>query len=656
MLKKSMRDAITKQALEEIAFARISKQAKITNWHKNEDMYYSRKPLIVGDQRANVNLNEAQSFVTTYLSKINNPFDFKYTKGSDADLKPAMRVNAIKDKDSKAGFWDFKAMVARTQMIIYGRYIFEYHADSIDGVYKSHLSNVDVYQFLIDPSCGGIDMDDAFYLGRGNILKSKDQIEKGIKKGIYLRTEASQLISGTGNGAVESEEDRNAENRWFALLSENKVLQRPDQWKFFEWYTTFEGKRYYLLITEDAGLAIRVEPLKDLFKKETWPFFSVAAYPDLTEFWTPSPLDGVREALIAKAASINQMLDNGEAINRPMKAFAVDAIVNPALLKYRTDGLIPMKPGFDINKSIQFFPTTPITTAIDVYDKLDAIVNIQSGVTNAARGESTEDTLGIYEGNQANAADRFSLVGDSEAHGQYRFARLYLDGIDEHLTSAIAIEMIGPDGIEFEEVGKKEIKRRREFNIQVVTAGSEETLEREKKADKLKFLVAKKGDTNFNQKVIAEMEAGIVGFDTDEVKRMLDTSDYANAELMSEAARDIERLLDGEMIEPNDMANTAYQQKIVDYLKDEREYMIKNPRLQKAFFDYLAALEPIVIRNMAKQVNTTLQSRGMQSVQGMQNDAMIPGIGGAPAPEMAPDMSMAPEMMPAPAAPLPPIA
>ena len=87
-------------------------------------------------------------------------------------------MNAIREKDAKLGNWNYKAMLARTQLVIYGRYIFEYHADSIDNKYDSHLTNVDVYQFLIDPSCGGEDIEKAWYMGRGGIVKTRRQIEE----------------------------------------------------------------------------------------------------------------------------------------------------------------------------------------------------------------------------------------------------------------------------------------------------------------------------------------------------------------------------------------------------------------------------------------------------------------------------------------------
>lgn len=614
MIQKAKRDEIFAQALEEIVFARNSKRDLITKWHKNEDLYYSKKPKTeIG--RANINLNEAQGFVQSFLSKIHKPYNFKFIKGEEADLKAAMRVNAIKDMDAKLGRWNYKLMLARTQLIIYGRYIFEYHADSSNG-YKSYLTPVDVYNFLIDPSCGGLDIEKAFYMGRGNIVKSKKDIEKGIRSGKYLRTEANELISGTGNLSTETQEDVDAKNRWYHLVNKDKVLERKDQWKFWEWYTTYEGERYYVLITEDGGKGIRCEKLTDMFANGEYPFFTAAAYPDLTEFWSPSPLDGVRETIMAKAVSINQMLDNGEAINRPMKAFDVDAIKNPNLLKYRTDGLIPVKGGVKISDAVQFFPVTPIQTAVQVYDKLTEITDINSGVTSGVKGQAAEKEVGIYEGNQVNIQSRFSLISESEADAQQRFARLYLNGLDEHLKTKMAIEMIGINGVEFEEVNKKDIKRNRNFNIMVVTSGEEEKMQTTEKRNKLTFLSAKSANPNgiYNPKVLGEMEAAIIGFSQDEIKYMLDTKNEGDAVLMSECASDIQRMLSGEYIDVNDMANSAYMQKIKDYVRDNKEYMLKNPDIAEIFFDYMDRLVPVVVSNMTTQANKIITEQGLPSL------------------------------------------
>lgn len=633
MLKKELRDEINAQIGDEIQFARNAKKAKMTNWHLNEDLYYSNKRQI-SDERANVNLNEAQGFVQTFLSKINSPYNFKYVKGEEADLDAANIANSLKEKDRKSGYWDYKVMLARVQLAIYGRYIFEYHADSTNG-YKSYLTPVDVYQFLIDPACGGLDIENAFYMGRGGILKSKSALKLGVKKGKYLRTETNELISGDGNVTVETDEDNEASNRYVNSVAGEKNIERPDVFKFIEWYTTYEGDRYYSLYNEEAGVSIVLDPIEEKFELGEYPFFTAAAYPDLTEFWTPSPLDGVREAIMAKSVAINQMLDNGEAINRPMKAFDVSAIKNPALLKYRKDGLIPVKAGVDINKAVQMFPVSPITTAETVYNKLSEITDVNSGVTSAAKGYAEEKAVGIYEGNMQNASDRFMLVSDSEAMAQQRFARLYLAGLDEHLTQKVAVEMIGIDGVKFRNVSRKDLKRKSDLDVTVISSGREERIKDAEKRNKLTFLSAKAADQSgiYNKKVLSEMEATLVGFNNDEIKYMLDTKNDGNSELMAECAYDIQQLLKDKFIEPNDMANTAYMQKIKDYMRDESEYFAEHPNTYAVFADYMNRIEPVVIRNMMDLANKQIMEEGMPSIQGQAmglTSAPIEGTEAAP--------------------------
>lgn len=305
------------------------------------------------------------------------------------------------------------------------------------------------------------------------------------------------------------------------------------------------------------------------------------------------------------------MIDNSEAINRPMKAFRVGTVKNPALLKFRPDGLVAVESGFDVQKDIQEFPVTPITTAIQVYDKLDNIVSTQSGVTNGARGNAAEDKVGIYEGNQENAADRFALIRDSEAQAQHKFARLHLAGIKEHMTGKIAVEMIGLDGVEYKEVSKKDTMSSREFNIVVTTAGSEQSMEQVTKRNKLTFITNNKMNPIWNPQVLGEQEAAIAGFDVDEIKRMQE-KDYGNAELMAECARDIQNIIGGKKVEPNEAANTAYAQKLLDFIRNNRENL-KDEQYGKLII-YMEELQPIIMRNMSRTLNQELINGGMPSL------------------------------------------
>ena len=401
------RQKIIAQALREIEFAREYKQGKVQNWKINEDLYYSRKNVAVAS-RANVDLGQMASFVHTLLSKIDNPLTFKFTKRKDSQLKRVKYLNALRVTDQQKNDWDIKDIAGKKQALLYGRAIFSYAAESPDGIYKACLDNIDVYDFLIDPSGGGIDIEKSFYMGRYGVVKTRAEIKKAVKEKMYLKTESERLLEGSGNSTEIPQEDVNKQNR----IADTNVwkLQReignPDKFKFWEWYTTYDGERYYLLLSEEGATAIRVEPLTELFESNLFPFWTWAAFPDLTEFWTPSYCDYVREIFMAQAVSINQLIDNAEQKSKPQKMVNVTAVKNLAELKYRRDGYIKVSGVMDLNQAVQTLAVPDISTPIDVFNLLDGIQEKTSGVTAGAKGVSDEDKVGIYEGNQANAANR----------------------------------------------------------------------------------------------------------------------------------------------------------------------------------------------------------------------------------------------------------
>lgn len=169
----------------------------------------------------------------------------------------------------------------------------------------------------------------------------------------------------------------------------------------------------------------------------------------------------------------------------------------------------------------------------------------------------------------------------------------------------------------------------------VITAGTEASQQSTEKRNKLTFLSSKVNDQSglYNRKVMAEMEATIAGFTVDEIKTMTDVKTEGNAELMAECAMDIKRLLRGDIVEPNEMANTAYLQKFRNYMRDESDYFKKHPELAMRMWAYFDSLNDVVLRNMMQDVNKQLMQQGLTTIPGLAN-----GMGGgeAPAPEMTP--------------------
>ena len=617
MIQFDTRQKIIAQALQEVQFDRTYKQGKVKNWATNEQLYYSKK-FESQDSRANVDLGQMSSFVHTLLSKIDNPLIFKFVKRKDAQLKRVKYLNALRAIDAQKNNWDIKDIVGKKQAIIYGRAIYSYYAESENG-YCANLDNVDVYDFLVDPSGGGIDLEDARNLGRYGVVKTKQEIKDGIKAGIYLKTEATRLIEGSGNATESNQEQTNKQNRTYDtnVWPQQKQIENPDLYKFWEWYTTYEGERYYLLLQETGGTAIRVEKLSDIFESNMWPFWTWAAFPDLTEFWTPSFCDYVREIYMAEAVSINQMLDNAEQINKPQKVVNIGAIENLAELKYRRDGYIKVKGSFNVDQALQTIKVASIDTPIKVFQLLEGIAEKASGVTAGSKGVSDEDKVGIYEGNQANAADRFGFLNKSYSFGYNRFSKLYESGVKEHLVKKVAIDILGPNGVEIVEVSRRDIFRKGdEFGVMVESSNAELALSEAEKRTKLTFLSSQAQNPVQNPMKAYEISASIAGFDDETIRQLQDTTDYGDAGLMSEAERDIEALLDGEKIQPNQNATTAYKQRFVNYMRDNQEKI--DMEQFRLLADYVLLLDPVIYRNMVANANNFLFKQQMDQLKNPQ--------------------------------------
>ena len=637
------------QAKGEIEFARKYRERRVTQWHINEALYYGKKNSLE-DVRANAGIAnaKAQGFVSALLSKIDAPPNIKYRHIKNSDMKPARRLNLLfmQEMSHEKQNLQMKDLLGKKQAIIHGRVIYEYHASSDQGNYKSLLSNVNVYDFLIDPSAGGFDIEQAFFLGRGGIWKTKEQLQEGADSGRYIKTKVKTLCGvdndsedyvaggdGGNSDAQKSEEEKSKEEaRVYIMGSESKIHMQGSKYLFWEWYTTYKGQRFYLLFNESTGSAVRVEKMEDVFKSGLYPFWSWATDPDLNEFWTLSPLDQMRDIFMVQGASIDQLLDNAEQINKPMKGVVGDAVKNLNSLRYGRDKTVRFKKGTDMRTALKIFDTQPLETPITVYNLLESIGGLESGINASTKGVAEEEKVGIYEGNMQQVADRMGLLNKSYADGYYRFAKLFYQGVKEHLTRKTAIEVVGENGVELEEITKKDIKGYADYGIDVEASDAEIQTSINDQKNKLAFLSQQINNKSINQSKRTEMEAKIAGFTQDEIRQLMDINEFGDAELLSEASRDIERLLKGDPdLQANMMANNAYKERIVNYMQDNREYM--NDEVWTRFVQYVLDIEEYVVANTVRKANQMKAKQGILALEmargGVDNTQVSPASMGA---------------------------
>lgn len=626
MVQEEKREKIKRQALSELAFSRRHKEGKISNWHLNEKMYFGKKDKTL-DARANVDLGRMQEHVHTVLSKIDSPLTFEFMPKKKGQKSRVDRLNALKDYDSNRNSWDLKDIVGKKQAVLYGRAIYAYYASSTDE-YRPHLENVDVYDFLIDPTAGGIDLEDARFMGRYGIVKDKSDLQdlsKGRGK-IYIKAEVDKLVAGSGNSEERTREEVNKDNRAYAtdITARDKQHSDPSKFKFWEWFTTYEGERYYLLMT-DSGNCIRCEKLSDMFDDNLWPFWTYACFPDLTEFWTPGYCDYVRELFMAQSVSINQMLDNAEMINRPTRIVDVTAVENLAELKYRRGGGYVKAKGGQAANAVKTLDVPSIDTPIKVFQTLENIQERASGVTAAAAGVAdTDGRATIYEGNAANTADRFGLLNKSYSFGYKRFADLYEHGVRQHLNEEMSIDVLGPNGIDLVKVGPDNLFRDNEdFSVVVKSSNAELQISEQKKRNLAAFYASLQNNPAVpNQQKVIEKLGMVAGADAEDIRQVLDATGYGSDEVISEADRDMELLLDGETIQPNRKANAAYKQYMVDFMHDH----VENIDLEQftRVSNYIRSLDEVIVSNTQRQARDSINS-GLAGEGQSPNQLRAPG-------------------------------
>ena len=621
MVNKRIRNKIKSQIQAEIETARWYKSARIATWQKNEALKFesdkAKLPTTLADAetRSRVSLHKMTGYIQTVLSKIDNNLIFKFMHVNPADYKRIKRVNALKEVDSERDNWDFKDLLGKEQGVFYGRAIYHYYADQDENEeYKPHLTNIDVYDFLIDPNAGGLDLENARYLGNYNLIYTKSELEAGMKSGRFLSEETQRIIDGEGGTASTIQEDIDKNNRYlkYRTFSDAAHNTSTDIYKFWRWNTTFEGVRYYAVYSEESGELIRLEKQKDMVPSGKWLYWSWACFPSLTEFWSQSYADIAREVLMAQGVSINQMMDNSDRINNPQRIINTTALVDENELIFKKKGYV--RATGDVSGIMTEVETPALEAPLAVYEALENILQLNSGVTGASQGIADEEKVGIYQGNQQATADRFKLLNKSYSNGYKKFAQIYLEMLGEFLTSEVSVKMIGPKGVELSKIGPGDLETDGDIQVVVQASDIEANVDVEKNQAKIDFLNKYAGVAFVNPKAAFEIEGEIVGFDNDEIKRLTDIQNEQDMDVISECWRDIENLISGKKVKPNLIANIAYMKTLFNYMKDERENLSN-----EAFFalsSYFEAIKPIVIRNQVMTVETILGQEAQLAANG----------------------------------------
>jgi malonyl CoA-acyl carrier protein transacylase len=189
----------------------------------------------------------------------------------------------------------------------------------------------------------------------------------------------------------------------------------------------------------------------------------------------------------------------------------------------------------------------------------------------------------------------------------------------QDLKKKMAVQILGPMGLEIEMVSSRDLKPfRDDYDILVESSIAEAQSNLADSKNKLTFLGAYKGDQTINQKVLFETQATIAGVDDDTIKRLLDTSDYDAIEVVAQADEAFQIIIGGDKAPLYKDANTAFLQRLHD-LSDKYDHELSTEQ-HNAVFAYIDEITPIVEKNAARSVMAQAAKEGLISRKGRMVD------------------------------------
>ena len=530
------------------------------DWQTIDELYYGKKKKSIVS-RANIHVPKMQGTIDTFLAKVDDAPYIEFEGQEEGDRPGAARLNSMLRADSEAGDWELIDLLGKKEAALYGRTVTKKFATSENG-FTDHHELIDVLDFVIDPLAGGIfPFKFANHCGQDNIIRSVNDLDD---KEIYDQKEVGQMVKELHSDSDKDNKFRSLFNRRSALNLSDAVYISEESVRLVEWYTRFQGERYYVLFSPEHHRAVRIGTMKEVFGYAELPFSSWAPFPRAHEFWTPGIGELIKEPNIVQNIILSQMLDNNAYRNYGMVFYDVTKITNPAELVPRPGGKIAVNGSPSDAVKERTFP--PLEQGLSMYRLLDSIFAAETGITPNAKGMPNSKRMSATEfaGLLDEVADRFFTANRTYKHHLRRIAKLYHLGLQQNMTKERSVRVLGAKGYEWKKADIRDVNR--EFDIRI-SSGAEKESQKQLTRDRFReYRTANAQNPRLNQQFLDEKEARLMGFEDGEIERLMNPDMEGDWEILAEAAAENEELLSGE-VEVNRGATSGHIQKHLDFAR-----------------------------------------------------------------------------------------
>ena len=607
MVERNTADEIVKIAKKQLVTSMNFKQPRMVEILDNENINnFKLKPSLQG--RLNVPFDSVfmSGFIDSLVSETNYPPVLNFEDPTGSNLKSARKVEAMWVRDSKKMRLRMKNRGLKKMASLSGRGIAKYFAES-DPSYKSNFEIVDYLDFHCEPNGGG-HLDEHYFKGQENIFKSTEELKERAEKGWFDKDNVMKLINSYVSPDFKKNNDiyANKVSRYAALgldMESNNYIGGT-LFNLIEWVTIYKGEQYHLIFDKPTGIWLRCVVLKEDFGCNLSPWISFATpMEDAFNFWNLGPADKAKPTFEAIRLNLNEILNNNRKRNWDMKAVDSNMFHDVRKLDWRQDGVIHAN--VPLNQSIQQgiyrFETPEIVGALNLNIYLNNLAGEKLGVTPGTQGNATETKVGIYQGNQLQISKKMKLINDSYDEMFEDLGKRYDWGLWDHASEDEMVRLISVDGVGWEKITSKD--KDPEYIVSAISSREDKIENDQIMRVKLETLLSVERDPRqmafINIKAHLEEKYRLAGFNDEKINKLMNTKSDATDEIISEARKSIEMILEGKKTKLNYGATTSYLQAISDWLMENGDEVDEKKKKEvEKFFDVHV---PIAMRNAEQQ-------------------------------------------------------
>ena len=612
-IEQAEADNITRQCLEQLRISRQYKRARLNQIQESEFLYAG-----VIEKSIKNPFNECFPFMAGFIdhlkAKIDDDSNLIFNHQSESDLKKTQKINAFYDMESKSieanASWGLKHRHAKFNALFSGVAIYHYYSEKTPD-YKSCLEVISHYDFHCEPRGGAI-LENHLFCGQDSIFKNKEDIKDNKS---YNQAQVTKLIADyQKNDYKENNDPDDLRNNRARSLAQDPVTSNyvgQDIIKFVQWYTTYKGKRYYVLFNEATSVWIRCSPIEELFPSGLYPYVTWHTNEDGDLFWSKAPADDARSVAKIINTLINQELYNRQKRNFGQRGYDVEMFPNvKALADWRPDGLVPVdtKGGQrTISNGVYEFKVGDLNGTLDLVTWLEQFIGKQVGYTASAAGQSEGDKkVGVFQGEIAQVEQLIGIKNKSYRDALSRLGLLFKYGLDSNLSKNVAIKVMGAKGVEWEELTPQDLKTDKPLSIQPIGGTSELQLKQIKDNEKKASLTLLQ---SVNPQWKERQLLLLSNYTEEDVTDAFSVDTFAQKELMSEAAQAEKDIVQGKNPPLNRGADSNFIEHITNFALNTEDLPLET---FKKLMNYGFAHVDIAVENEARNIKEMIRQRKLR--------------------------------------------